>query len=118
MLASFGADVLRVGADHLPSIPICVMATGSGKRNTSIDLRSSEGTETIRRVLADPDVWLDAYRPGAMDGYGLTPELVAELRPGIVIVQISAFDWIGPWAGRRGFDSIVRSTTGIRAAGG
>lgn len=118
MLASFGADVLRVGADHLPSVPICVIATGSGKRNASVDLRKSEGVETMRGLLAETDVWLDAYRPGAMSSYGLAPELVAELRPGIVIVQISAFDWIGPWAGRRGFDSIVQSTTGVRDASG
>ena len=118
MLAGFGADVLRAGADHLPSVPVGVMSTGFGKRNTSVDLRTERGAREMSALLGQTDVWIDAYRPGAMAGHGFTPERAAELRPGIVVVQICAFDWVGPWAGRRGFDSIVQSTTGIRAAGG
>ncbi len=118
MLAGFGADVLRVGADHLPSVPVGVISTGFGKRNTSIDLRSQAGRAAMEALIADADVWIDAYRPGALASHGFTPERVAEIRPGIVIVKICAFDWVGPWAGRRGFDSIVQSTTGVRWAGG
>ena len=118
MLAGFGANVLRVGADHLPSVEVGVIATGFGKRNTSIDLRTEGGRSTMEALIADADVWIDAYRPGALASHGFTPERVAELRPGIVIVQVCAFDWTGPWAGRRGFDSIVQSTTGVRWAGG
>ncbi len=69
-------------------------------------------------LLDDADVWIDAYRPGALADLGFSPERVATRRPGIVVVQVSAFDWTGPWGGRRGFDSIVQSTTGIRWAGG
>ena len=69
-------------------------------------------------LLRDTGVWIDAYRPGAMAALGYTPERAAAIRPGVVIVQISAFDWSGPWAARRGFDSIVQSTTGVRWAGG
>lgn len=117
-LAGFGADVLRVGADHLPSVAVGVISTGFGKRNTSIDLRTETGRAEMEALIADADVWIDAYRPGALASHGFTPERVAELRPGIVIVQVCAFDWTGPWAGRRGFDSIVQSTTGVRWAGG
>ena len=118
MLAGFGADVLRVGADHLPSVDVGVISTGFGKRNTSLDLRSDDGRTSMEALISEADVWIDAYRPGALASHGFAPERVAELRPGIVIVQISAFDWTGPWAGRRGFDSIVQSTTGVRSAGG
>ena len=118
MLAGFGADLLRVGADHLPSVAVGVISTGFGKRNTSIDVRTDEGRASMESLIADADVWIDAYRPGALAAHGFTPERVAELRPGIVIVQVCAFDWTGPWAGRRGFDSIVQSTTGVRWAGG
>lgn len=118
VLAASGADVLRVGADHLPSVPVGVMSTGFGKRNTSLDLRTPHGVDALDALLADADIWIDAYRPHALERLGYTPERAAELRPGIVVVQISAFDWTGPWAGRRGFDSIVQSTTGVRHAGG
>ncbi|WP_420451881.1 CoA transferase [Ilumatobacter sp.] len=118
LLAALGADVLRVGADHLPSVDVGVLSTGSGKRSTSIDLRTVDGRSAMGDLLGGADVWIDAYRPGALAGHGFTPEGAARGRPGIVIVQISAFDVVGPWAGRRGFDSIVQSTTGIRLAGG
>mgnify|MGYP001795807297 CR=1 FL=1 len=118
MLADGGADVVRGSADHLPSVPIGVVATGFGKRNASIDLRTPEGRAAMDDLLGDAEVFIDAYRPGALAAHGYSPERVAELRPGIVVVQISAFDWVGPWAGRRGFDSIVQTTTGVRHAGG
>jgi len=118
LLAGFGANVLRVGADHLPSVEVGVISTGFGKHNTSIDLRTDAGRTAMEALIADTDVWIDAYRPGALAAFGFTPERVAALRPGIVIVQVSAFDWSGPWAGRRGFDSIVQTTTGVRWAGG
>lgn len=118
LMAALGANVMRLGADHLPSVPICVMSTGFGKRNAAADLRTPEGRVAMTRLLAGADVWIDAYRPGAMAAHGFTPERVAEIRPGIVMIQISAFDSVGPWAGRRGYDSIVQSTTGLRWAGG
>ncbi|MFK7916896.1 MAG: CoA transferase [Ilumatobacter sp.] len=118
LLADAGADVLRIGADHLPSIPVGVMSTGFGKRNTSIDLRTSAGCEVFADLVAGADVLIDAFRPGALAGQGFDLERLTAIRPSIVVVQISAFDWVGPWAGRRGFDSIVQSTTGVRWAGG
>ena len=118
LFAAHGADVIRLSAEHLPSVPVGVVSTGFGKRNVFADLRTEEGRRTTESLLADTDVWIDAYRPGALAGHGLDPERATELRPGIVIVQISGFDWVGPWAGRRGFDSIVQSTTGVRWAGG
>jgi len=115
-LASHGADVLRVGADHLPWTASGVQTTGFGKRNTNIDLRSPEGKATFTRLLGSADVLIDAFRPGSLAKLGFGPEQVARIRPGIVIVQICAFGWTGPWGGRRGFDSIIQSTTGIALA--
>lgn len=114
VLAAHEADVLRVGSAHLPSVEIGVLGTGSGKRNAFVDLRNEPGRADFRRLLADADVWIDAYRPGAFAGHGFTLETMT---PGTVAVQLCAFDWVGPWADRRGFDSIVQSTTGIVRAG-
>ncbi|MFW2332612.1 CoA transferase [Ilumatobacter sp.] len=118
LLAGVGANVLRVGAEHLPSVPVGVISTGFGKRNAFVDLRTAEGGTAMETLLGGTDVWIDAFRPGSMAALGFAPDRVAEFRPGVVIVQVSAFDWTGPWAGRRGYDSIVQSTTGIRWAGG
>lgn len=119
LFAAHGADVLRIDGPHLPSVDMCVMVSGAGKRNASLDLRSPEDAARFRALQADADVWIDAYRPGALAGQGFGLDAVV---PGSVVVQLSAFDWVGPWADRRGYDSIVQSTTGIveegaRAAG-
>jgi len=113
-LAAHGADVLRVGSPNLPSVDMAVMATGFGKRNAHVDLDDEAGRQRFTALLDGCDVWLDAYRPGALAAKGFPASTAA---PGTVVVQISAFDWVGPWAGRRGFDSIVQSTTGIVEAG-
>ena len=117
-LAASGADVLRVGSSRLPSVEVCVLATGFGKRNTDLDLATPDGADAFAHLLAGADVWIDAYRPGALAGLGFPPE---RAEPGSVVVQLSAFDTAadtdGPWAGRRGFDSIVQTTTGIVAEG-
>ncbi len=112
--AAHGADVLRVGAEHLPSVEAGVLTTGFGKRNTFADLDTASGRADFGRLLGDADIWIDAYRPGAFAGRGFPAQRCA---PGAVVVQLCAFDWVGPWARRRGFDSIVQSTTGIVDAG-
>lgn len=115
VFAAHGSDVLRVGAPHLSTVDVCVLATGAGKRWTDVDVRDQTGQRRFRELLDGADVWIDAFRPGAMAGHGLEPDAMT---PGSIGVQISAFDWTGPWAGRRGFDSIVQTTTGIAAEGG
>jgi len=115
-LASHGADVLRVGASHLPTVENGVISTGFGKRSANIDLRTPEGKATFNRLLSGADVLIDAFRPGALERHGFGPSEVARIRPGIAMVQLCAFDWVGPWGGRRGFDSIIQTTTGIALA--
>lgn len=116
-LANLGADVLRVDGAHLPSVAVGVMTTGTSKRNTYLDLRSAEDREHLVGLVRDADLVVDAYRPGALERWGFGPDEIAAVAPSASVVQISAFDWVGPWAGRRGFDSIVQSTTGIALAG-
>jgi hypothetical protein len=114
--------VLLVNGPHLPNIAPLVIDTGRGKRSATLDLRDAAGCEQLRALARDADVFLQAYRPGALAARGFSPEQLARLRPGIVCVSISAYSHAGPWAMRRGFDSLVQSASGIahtesRAAG-
>ncbi len=113
-----GADVLRVGAEHLPSVPVGVISTGFGKRNAFVDLRTDAGRASMDALLRDTGVWIDAFRPGAMAALGYTPERAAAMPTGRRGRADLGVRRSGPWAGRRGFDSIVQSTTGVRWAGG
>lgn len=115
-LAAHGAEVLHITAPHLPSIPALVMDTGQGKRCASLDLRDEADRATLRGLASGADVFLQGYRPGAIAGHGFAPEALAALRPGIVCVSLSAWGHHGPWAGRRGFDSLVQNANGINDA--
>ena len=112
-LAAHGADVLHITAPHLPSIETLVMDTGRGKRNAALDLRH-DGAR-FAGLVTGADALLRSYREGALAGLGFSDERLAELRPGIVIGHLSAYGVAGPWGGKRGFDSLTQTSTGINA---
>ncbi len=114
-LAAYGADVMLVNAPQLPNIE-AIADTSRGKLSAHIDLKAPAGRETLRALLADAHVFLEAYRPGALEALGFGPQALAQLRPGIVRVSLSAYGARGPWAGRRGFDSLVQTATGFNLA--
>jgi crotonobetainyl-CoA:carnitine CoA-transferase CaiB-like acyl-CoA transferase len=115
-LAAHGADVMRISSPHLPFIDWLVKDTGRGKLSAFADLSTPDGSAALRRLISDADVFLQAYRPGSLAGRGFGPAEVAALRPGIVYGSLSAYGYLGPWASRRGFDSLVQTATGFNVA--
>jgi crotonobetainyl-CoA:carnitine CoA-transferase CaiB-like acyl-CoA transferase len=115
-LAAHGADVLLVTAKHLASMLPLVMDTGRGKLSTSIDLRDAEGRAALTALLREADIFVQGYRPGAIAAYGFSPAEVARMRPGIIYVSLCAYGHEGPWANRRGFDSLVQTASGFNIA--
>ncbi len=113
VLASHGADVLRVGASHLPTFSVLDLDTGFGKRWCDIDLRTDDGRATFTSLARDADVIVQSYRPGALAGRGFGVDDLARLVPGVVVVSLSAYGQSGPWSARRGFDSLVQLAAGI-----
>ncbi|CAN7481050.1 CoA transferase [Trinickia sp. LjRoot230] len=112
-LAQHGAEVLLINGPHLPNIAPLVIDNGRGKRSAVLDLRDAAGREILRELASSTDVFLQGYRPGALDARGFSPDALARAKPGIVYVSVSAYGHAGPWRGRRGFDSLVQSATGI-----
>lgn len=115
-LAAHGATVMRIGSLNLPVVPVLVMETGRGKRAANLDLDTSAGKAGLERLLGDADVFIQGYRPGGLAERGFGPAQIAERNPGIVYVSLSAYGEKGPWGGKRGFDSLVQTATGINAA--
>ncbi len=115
-LAAHGADVLSVTAEHLASMLPLVMDTGRGKLSASIDLREREGRAVLAGLAGEADVFVQGYRPGAIAAHGFAPHDVARLRPGIVYASLCAYGPEGPWADRRGFDSLVQTASGFNVA--
>jgi hypothetical protein len=112
-LAEHGADVLKISAEHVPSLGRQEYDTGHGKLSAYLDLRDPPQAETLRNLVRAADVFSQGYRPGALRNRGFSPEALAEMRPGIVAVSLSAFGHEGPWGSRRGFDTVIQAVSGI-----
>ncbi|WP_219414544.1 CoA transferase [Pseudonocardia nigra] len=115
-LAAHGADVLRIDAPDRPEIPLQAFDTLPGKRSALLDL--GRAGHRLGDLLAGADVVVTGYRPGALDRFGLAPDELADRHPGLVLVTLSAWGHRGPWARRRGFDSLVQAASGIALAEG
>ncbi|MDO9176419.1 MAG: CoA transferase, partial [Actinomycetota bacterium] len=89
-----------------------------GKRSALIDLRERAGRAQLDALVAGADVFLQGYRPGALAARGYSAQALAARRPGIVVASLSAYGALGPWADRRGFDSLVQTATGFNLAEG
>ncbi|KAF5315055.1 hypothetical protein D9619_007335 [Psilocybe cf. subviscida] len=128
-LAAHGAQVLLVTSPSFPDLPLLDVETSLGKRTVQIDVEQSDGRQTLTALARDADVFLQAYRPGALQGKGFGVGDVVRMKMdaagvgkgkqegilsgGIVYASLSAWGWDGPWAGRRGFDSLVQTATGF-----
>lgn len=117
-LAAHGADVMLISGPDLPTIPWLAIDTGRGKLASSIELKSEQGRAGLRDLLAQADVFSQGYRPRSLAALGFSPEDAAKISPGIIYVSLSAYGHAGPWAERRGFDSLVQTATGFNHAEG
>jgi crotonobetainyl-CoA:carnitine CoA-transferase CaiB-like acyl-CoA transferase len=117
-LAVHGADVLLISGPDLPAIPWLTIDTGRGKLSSFVELKSEQGRDVFRGLLAQADIVSQGYRPKSIAALGFSPEEAAKINPGIVYVSMSAYGHAGPWAERRGFDSLVQTSTGFNHAEG
>jgi crotonobetainyl-CoA:carnitine CoA-transferase CaiB-like acyl-CoA transferase len=112
-LAEHGADVLKITAAHLPNLGYQEFDTGHGKLSAQLDLRDPKQLATLKDLARETDVFVQGYRPGTLSDRGLSPEELAKARPGLVYVSLCAFSHVGPFASRRGFDTVVQNVSGI-----
>jgi crotonobetainyl-CoA:carnitine CoA-transferase CaiB-like acyl-CoA transferase len=117
-LAVHGADVLLISGPDLPAIPWLTIDTGRGKLTSFVELKNEAGRAVLRDLLANADIFSQGYRPSALAALDFSPQQVARINPGIVSVSLSAYGHAGPWAERRGFDSLVQTSTGFNHAEG
>jgi crotonobetainyl-CoA:carnitine CoA-transferase CaiB-like acyl-CoA transferase len=117
-LAAHGADVMLISGPVLPAIPWLTIDTGRGKLTSFVDLKSEQGRAQLRDLLTEADIFSQSYRPLALAHLGFSPQDAATINPGIVYVSLSAYGHAGPWAERRGFDSLVQTATGFNHAEG
>jgi crotonobetainyl-CoA:carnitine CoA-transferase CaiB-like acyl-CoA transferase len=111
-LAAFGADVLRI--DPLDwDEPALVQEVTLGKRCARLHLHSVEDRKMFEELLSKAHVLVHGYRPTVLDRLGFDAATRCALSPGLIDVSLDAYGWTGPWAARRGFDSLVQMSSGI-----
>lgn len=115
-LAENGATVMRVGADHLPTFESLAIDTGYSKISCHLDLRTPAGQRDLDRLLSEADIVIDGFRPGALEVLGYGRSQLQAKHPRLIHIGVSAYGDRGPWAGKRGFDSLVQAPTGLARA--
>ncbi len=115
-LAGYGADVLRIDPPAWDE-PTLVPDITLGKRCARLDLRAAPDRARFAALLAQADVLVHGYRPGALDGLGYDAAARRAINPALIDVTLDAYGWSGPWQGRRGFDSLVQMSSGIAHRG-
>ena len=124
LMGDMGADVVKIEA---PKVGDPMRQWGNGehkvwwevigrnKRSVSANLRVPEGQELARKLLADADIMIENFKPGTMEKWGLDPESLHKVNPGLIIVRISGYGQTGPYASRAGFGGVAESMGGWRA---
>jgi crotonobetainyl-CoA:carnitine CoA-transferase CaiB-like acyl-CoA transferase len=123
MLADFGADVVKIerpgSGDSLRAMGpqrggkgVWWTVTGRNKRSVCIDLKSAEGLELVRDLVAASDVVVENFRPGVMERLGLGYEALSAVRPGLIMLRVSGFGQSGPYSERGGFGKIAEAFSG------
>jgi hypothetical protein len=115
-LAGYGADVLRIDPTNWDEPSIAPDVT-LGKRCARLNLREPEDRQQFASLVAQADVLVHGYRSDALERLGFGSDELRRLSPGLVDVALDAYGWSGPWATRRGFDSLVQMSSGIAHAG-
>ena len=124
-LGEFGADVVKIEApgagDPLRNWRLIQDGTSvwwqvqsRNKRSIALDLRQQEAQDLARKLIAEADVLVENFRPGTLEGWGMSPEALHALNPGLVILRISGYGQTGPYRDLPGFGVIGEAMGGLR----
>jgi crotonobetainyl-CoA:carnitine CoA-transferase CaiB-like acyl-CoA transferase len=115
-LAEHGGDVLHITGPVNYDPESFLVDLGVGKRNAVVDLAAPAGRQALTELARGADVFVQSYRPGALDGRGFAPADLADRNPGIVVVSVSCYGGDGPTGRRRGVDPVAQAVTGLAHA--
>jgi crotonobetainyl-CoA:carnitine CoA-transferase CaiB-like acyl-CoA transferase len=124
LLGDYGAEVIKVEmpgagdslralAPHKDGAPLWWKVTNRNKRGITLDLRKPEGRDLFAKLVAEADVLVENFRPGTLDGWGITRSWLQEICPRLTILRVTGFGQDGPYAGRPGFARIFEAMSGF-----
>jgi formyl-CoA transferase len=126
LLGDFGAEVIKVedpatgdpmrqwGREKPYGKSLWWPVVARNKLSVTADLRTEEGQDLVRRLIARADVLVENFRPGTLERWGLAPEQLWETNPGLIVTRVTGFGQSGPYSSRAGYGSIGEAMGGIR----
>ena len=128
-LSDFGAEVIKIeppgSGDPLRQWRLLKDGTSvwwqvqsRNKRSLALDLKQAEAQDIVRKLAAEADVLIENFRPGAMESWGLGPEVLQELNPGLIMLRISGYGQTGPYKDKPGFGVVAEAMGGMRHLSG
>jgi formyl-CoA transferase len=128
-LADFGAEVVKIEppgvGDPLRQWRLLKDGTSvwwqvqsRNKRSLALDLKQAEAQEIVRKLASEADVLIENFRPGAMESWGLGPDDLLKLNPGLIMLRISGYGQTGPYKDKPGFGVVAEAMGGLRHLSG
>ena len=124
-LADFGADVIKIETPQTgdalrkwrmlkDGTSVWWQVQSRNKRSVALDLKQPEAQEIVRKLAAESDVLIENFRPGAMEGWNLGPDVLQALNPRLIMLRISGYGQTGPYRDRPGFGVVAEAMGGLR----
>jgi formyl-CoA transferase len=124
-LADFGADVVKIETpktgDPLRKWRLLKDGTSvwwqvqsRNKRSIALDLKEPEAQDIVRQLVQEADVLIENFRPGAMEGWGLGPNVLRAINPRLIMLRISGYGQTGPYRDKPGFGVVAEAMSGLR----
>ena len=129
-MADFGAEVIKVespgrgdamrhwGYHRYKDRSLWWPVLARNKKTISANLREKRGQDLVRRLIEEADVLVENFKPGTLEKWGLAPEALHAINPGLVIARVSGFGQTGPYSNRPGFASVGEAMGGLRYING
>lgn len=125
LLSDFGAEVIKIeepkAGDSLRRFgtptecgdTLVWLSEARNRKSVTLDLRTSEGADLFRQLVAKSDVVLENFRPGTMEKWGLGYEELAKINPALVMLRVTAYGQTGPMRTEPGFARIAHAFSGL-----
>ncbi|VXC09443.1 CaiB/BaiF CoA-transferase family protein [Citricoccus sp. K5] len=124
ILGDYGADVIKIEhpvlgdsmrghGESKDGIPLWWKEVSRNKRTLALNLGKPEGGEVFRKLAATADVVVENFRPGTFERWGIGPEVLHQINPGLVLVRMTGFGQTGPYSSRAGFGTLAEAMSGF-----
>ena len=124
-LADFGADVIKIEPPGMgdplrkwrllkDGTSVWWQVQSRNKRSLALDLKDPRAQDIVRQLAGDVDVLIENFRPGAMEGWGLGPDVLLKINPRLIMLRISGYGQTGPYRDKPGFGVVAEAMSGLR----